>query len=187
MLADPVAVDAMMVAIQARFGGPNILVDNASVRHVSPLAEMDLTEFRAIQSANVGGPCLCAEAALPMMAASGGGAIVNIGGLTGDTCVRDRLQVSASKAALYGMTVGLALKGSSYGATVYMIEPRSIDTLRPGGHRHALGYFGSNKFLDRKGKPEEILGMVQMVCGPGARNITAQTIHVNEELTCRYE
>jgi 3-oxoacyl-[acyl-carrier protein] reductase len=178
-VSDKDAVVAMMAAIERRFGGLTILVNNAAVRRLCPLADMTLEEFRAIQSANVEGPFLCAQAALPIMAKSGGGTIVNIGGLTGHTGVRDRLHVSVSKAALNGLTVALAHEGAPFDVTANLIVPGSIDTERPLGHRHAPGYLGNDNLLGRKGRPEEIAGMVRMVCGPAGRYITAQTIHVN--------
>ena len=176
---EPEAVDAMIIAVKERFNALNILVNNASVRRLCPISEMSLGEFRSIQSSNVEGPFLCSKAALPVMASSGGGTIVNIGGLTGHTGVRDRLHVSTSKAALIGMTVALAHEGAPYHVTANLIVPGSIDTQRSPGHKHAPGYIGNNNLLARKGRPEEVAGMVRMVCGPGGRYITAQTIHVN--------
>src|SRR3546814_1320853 len=64
-ITDPEAVAAMVEAVVARFGKLTILVNNATLRRVVPLAEMTLAEWRAVQSVTVEGAFLCAQAAAP--------------------------------------------------------------------------------------------------------------------------
>lgn len=99
-ISSPIAVRGLMNAAAARFGSLTILVNNASVRRVVPLAEMTLEEWRTVQSVIVEGSFLCTQAAVPHMRAAGGGAIVNIGGISAHRGVKDRLHVSAAKAAV---------------------------------------------------------------------------------------
>lgn len=178
-ISSPAAVRGLMDAAAARFGRLTILVNNASVRRVVPLAEMTLEEWRAVQSVIVEGSFLCAQAAVPHMRAAGGGTIVNIGGISAHKGVKDRLHVSAAKAAVAGMTRALAIDLAEDGITVNCVSPGAIDTVRgasagprPQGLAHGIP-------LGRMGEPADIAAMVRMLCGPGGRYVTGQTVHVN--------
>src|SRR5436190_9276687 len=114
------------------------------------------------------------------MIRAGGGAIVNIGGRTAHTGARGRAHVVASKAGLAGMTRALSLDLAGYGITVNCVVPGTIETVRglPGAperpaHRQGLPPLG------RRGEPEEVAAAVRFLCGPGARYVTGQALHVN--------
>ena len=62
-IRDPRAVDAMVAAAVERFGGLNILVNNASLRQLLPLEEMTLEQWRAVFAVTVEGAMLCTVAA----------------------------------------------------------------------------------------------------------------------------
>jgi len=103
-----------------------------------------------------------------------------IGGQTGHKGAAGRAHVVAAKAGLAGFTKGLALDLAPMGVTVNNVVPGTIDTVRglPGAparpaHRTSLPPLG------RRGEPEEIAAMVRMLCGPDARYLTGQTIHIN--------
>jgi 3-oxoacyl-[acyl-carrier protein] reductase len=114
------------------------------------------------------------------MIRAGGGTVVNIGGLTAHRGADGRAHVIAAKAGLAGLTRGLALDLAPHRITVNCVVPGTIETVRglPGAperpeHRRSLPPVG------RRGEPEEIAAMVRMLCGPDARYITGQSIHVN--------
>jgi 3-oxoacyl-[acyl-carrier protein] reductase len=76
---------------------------------------------------------------------AGGGAVINIGGLTGHKGATDRVHVVTAKAGLAGMTKALALDLAPHGITVNCVVPGTIDTVRglPGApvrpeHRRSL-------------------------------------------------
>ena len=85
-----------------------------------------------------------------------------------------------AKAGLAGMTKALALDLAPQRITVNCVVPGRIDTVRtasadaaPHVHRPAVPPIG------RLGQPEEVAAVVRMLCGPDARYITGQAIHVN--------
>ena len=179
-ITDENAVAAMTNASIARFGRLDILVNNAAVRGETKLSEMSLAEWRRVVAPTLEGPFLCARAALPHLVASGNGAIINIGGLTGYTGARNRVHVVSAKAGLDGMTKALAHELADDGITVNLVSPGLIDTLR-GKHNPANPdhHKRHDTLLGRRGRPEEVAAMVRHLAGPNGRFITGQTIHVN--------
>jgi 3-oxoacyl-[acyl-carrier protein] reductase len=166
-----------VTAAVAHFGRLDILVNNASVRTEMPFADLTLREWREVIGVALDGAFLCSRTALPYLAASGAGAIVNIGGLTAYTGAKHRAHVIAAKAGLDGLTRALAVELAPLNITVNLVAPGLIDTARSGSapnhHQHSATLAG------RRGTPEEVAALVCFLAGPAARFITGQTIHVN--------
>ena len=178
-ISEPDVVDDMVDAVMAKFGKINILINNASVRKVCKLEDMDIEAFREIMKVDVEGPFLCARATLPKMIESGGGTIINIGGLSGHTGVRERLHVSTAKSALTGMSVALAHEGGPHGVTSNCLVPGRVLTDTGAEHQKPPGLRSGNTPTNVDGHPDHIAAMVRALCGPGGRYTTGQTIHVN--------
>jgi 3-oxoacyl-[acyl-carrier protein] reductase len=178
-VTDRAAVDAMVAAAVAAFGRIDFLVNNAALRAETPFGELPYEEWRRVLSVILDGSFHCAQACLPQLIRARG-AIVNIGGMTGHKGAAGRAHVVAAKAGLAGMTRALALDLAPHGVTVNCVVPGTIETQRglPGAperpaHRQALPPVG------RRGTPGEVAETVRFLCGPGARYITGQALHVN--------
>jgi 3-oxoacyl-[acyl-carrier protein] reductase len=176
----PEEVQRLVEATVKRFGRLDFLVNNAAVRYETPFSSMKFEEWRQVLAIVLDGAFLCARAALPHMIGAGGGTIVNIGGQTGHRGAAERAHVITAKAGLAGMTKALALDLAPHKITVNCVVPGTIESQRglPGvpdrpAHRMTVPPIG------RRGEPEEIAAMVRMLCGPDARYITGQAIHVN--------
>ena len=179
-VTDPGEVKALVEATVQRFGGLDILVNNAAVRMETPFEQIALEDWRRVIATVLDGAFLCTQACLPHLARGGAGAVINIGGLTGHRGATGRAHVIAAKAGLAGMTKALALDLAPQGITVNCVVPGTIDSQRglPGvperpEHRRAPPPIG------RRGEPEEIAAMVRMLSGPDGRYVTGQSIHVN--------
>jgi 3-oxoacyl-[acyl-carrier protein] reductase len=176
----PDEVKALVEATVQRFGRLDFLVNNAAVRYETAFSSITFAEWRQVLAIVLDGAFLCAQAALPHLIRAGGGTIVNIGGQTGHKGAAERAHVITAKAGLAGMTKALALDLAPHRITVNCVVPGAIESQRglPGvperpADRRAPPPIG------RRGEPEEIAAMVRMLCGPDARYITGQAIHVN--------
>ena len=176
----PEQVKALVDATVKRFGRIDFLVNNAAVRFETAFSAIQYEEWRRVLAIVLDGAFLCAQAVLPHLQKAGGGTIVNIGGQTGHRGAAERAHVITAKAGLAGMTKALAMDLAPHKITVNCVVPGTIESQRglPGvpdrpAHRMTVPPIG------RRGEPEEIAAMVRMLCGPDARYITGQAIHVN--------
>ncbi len=177
-VTDEAAVAAMMQATLARFGRLDILVNNAAVRDVTAIDAIDLATWRRVTGIILDGAFICVKAALPALRASGAGAIVNIGGMSGHTGAAGRPHVVAAKLGLVGLTRGLAFDLAPDGITVNCVVPGLIDTAREGSSGTGTAHKHSG-LLGRRGRPEEVASVVRLLCGPEGRYVTGQEWHVN--------
>jgi 3-oxoacyl-[acyl-carrier protein] reductase len=174
-VADSDAVRMMVEAVVTRFGRIDYLINNAALRRAQALEQMTPALWREVMAVTLDGQFYCALACLPHLKASGAGAIVNIGGLTAHTGARDRTHVVTAKAGLVGLTRALASELAEQNITVNLVSPGMIGAAPatlPQQPRFST-------LTGTRGAPEDIAGMVRFLCGPQARYITGQTIHVN--------
>jgi NAD(P)-dependent dehydrogenase (short-subunit alcohol dehydrogenase family) len=127
-------VDHMVQEVLGRFRRIDVLVNNAGIYPRSNLIDMSDEFLREMFDVNVFGMFRCARAVLPVMMKQRYGKIVNMSSVTGPM-VADasggQTAYAATKAAVLGFTVALALEVAQYGVNVNCICPGSIDT--PGG------------------------------------------------------
>jgi 3-oxoacyl-[acyl-carrier protein] reductase len=179
-ITDRDAVDAMIDQVRQTYGRLDILVNNAAIRQESAFEEMTYADWRQTLDLCLDGAFHCTQAALPLLKLSGGGSIINIGGLTAHTGASQRVHVVTAKAGLVGMTRALAHELAPHGITVNCVAPGLIETKRgatstPAPHHHAQ----RTNLLGRRGQPEEIAEAVRWLAGPGARYVTGQVMHLN--------
>ena len=178
-VADVAAVAAMVGAAAARFGGIDILVNNAAVRVEQSFEEMTLADWRAVTAVILDGAFNCVKACLPYLKRSGAGVIVNIGGLSAHTGAARRPHVVTAKAGLIGFTRALAHELAGDKIRVNTVTPGLMATPRPPGQPEPQHHSLVHALAGRRGLPEDIAAAVRFVCGPAAGFITGQNIHVN--------
>jgi 3-oxoacyl-[acyl-carrier protein] reductase len=178
-VTDRGAVERMAALAAERFGGIDILVNNAALRRESKLESMTFEEWRQITGCILDGAFHCVQACLPHIRRSRQGAIVNVGGLSAHAGSKDRLHVVTAKSGLVGFTRGLAHDLAEHGVTVNCLAPGFIDTARRGGGPAPAHHATSTILAGRLGAVQEIAATVRFLCGPSARYITGQTVHVN--------
>jgi 3-oxoacyl-[acyl-carrier protein] reductase len=176
-LTRPGDVETVVAAAISAFGGIDILVNNAAVRNETPIDQLTLETWRGVMALALDAPFLTVKAALEPLSRSGHGAIVNIGGLTAYTGARHRAHVIAAKSGLDGLTRALAHDLAERNITVNLVSPGLMDTARAGPEpRH---HATAANLAGRRGMPGEVAAMVRFLCGPAARYITGQALHVN--------
>jgi 3-oxoacyl-[acyl-carrier protein] reductase len=178
-VADAAAMQTMADAATARFGRTDFLINNAAIRRERPLEQMSLDDFREVTGVILEGAFICVKVFLGELKRSGAGAIVNIGGMSAHTGSKHRVHVTAAKAGLIGFTRGLAHDLAADNVTANCVVPGLIATPRdphlPEPQHHAIHHTLSG----RRGAVEDIATTVRFLCGPGARFITGQALHVN--------
>ena len=114
----------------AYLGGLDILVNNAGVSLSRPYAEVDLQTFHWLMDLNVGAPFFCTQHALPHLAKSGRGSVINVTSIHGIATVPGLSAYAATKGALISLTRSLALELAPLRVRVNAIGPGLIEVQR---------------------------------------------------------
>jgi 3-oxoacyl-[acyl-carrier protein] reductase len=178
-VAEVTAVQAMADAAAKQFGRLDILVNNAALRREKRFADMTYAEWREVLDVTLDGAFHCTKACLPALRQSGGGTIINIGGLSAHTGARDRAHVVTAKAGIVGFTRALAHDLADDGITVNCVVPGLIGTPRPKDKPEPAHHLKHQTITGERGKPEHVAAMVRFLCSPAARYINGQAIHAN--------
>ncbi len=177
-VADAAAVEAMAQAALKAFGRIDILVNNASLRREKPIDEMSYAEWREIMDATLDSAFHGVHACLPAMKKNGG-TIINIGGMSAHIGSKGRAHVMTAKAGLVGFTRALAHDLGAHHITANCVVPGAIHTTRPRSSLNPAHHLTHGTITGEPGKPDDVAAMVRLLAGPGGRNVTGQTIHVN--------
>ena len=177
-VADPKVAEAMAAAAMKAFGRIDILVNNAALRREKNIAEMSYDEWREVMGVILDGSFHCVKACLPALRKQGG-TIINIGGMSAHIGSKGRAHVMTAKAALVGFSRALAHDLAQDKITANCVVPGAIDTSRPSTSLKPAHHLTHGTITGERGKPEDVAAMVRFLAGPGARNVTGQTLHVN--------
>lgn len=121
----------MAAAASDKFGGIDILVNNAALYGsltFVPFDKLDESEWDSTMDVNVKGIWQCCKAVVPSMRERGGGTIVNISSLAATYGMPNGLHYTASKAAVIGITRGLAREIGRFNIRVNTVAPNVVNT-----------------------------------------------------------
>lgn len=175
---DADAVKGAVAETVKAFGGIHILVNNAGLAKLKPYDQFAIEEFDRMVAVNVRAVFAAVQAAAPQMGE--GGRIVNIGSINANfnPFPGNSLYVM-SKAAVAGLTRGLARDLAPLGITVNNVQPGPTDTdMNPADGPHAPVVSGMIP-VGRYGTGAEIADMVAYLATPGAAFVTGATINVD--------
>jgi 3-hydroxybutyrate dehydrogenase len=127
-VADEASVNAAFAAARDRYGGVDILINNAGITPSAPLHNMDLAMWNEVIAINLTGAFLCSRAALADMYAKGWGRIVNVASIAGLKGGPYISAYCASKHGMIGMTRALAHEAAKRGVTVNAVCPGYVET-----------------------------------------------------------
>jgi NAD(P)-dependent dehydrogenase (short-subunit alcohol dehydrogenase family) len=108
-LGDFWSIAAAVERVVERFGGLDVLVNNAGIMFERTIAEIRLAEWELMMAVNLRAPLFLAQAALPHMRKRGGGSVVNIGSIEGLGANPGHTAYCASKAGVHGLTRAMAV------------------------------------------------------------------------------
>lgn len=142
------------------FGRVDVLVNNAGIAHVAPIARIDVADFQRVTAVNQLGCLLGMKTVIPVMTEAGGGSIINVSSVAGMEGVPGMVAYVASKFAIRGMTRTAALELGSLGIRVNSIHPGGIDTPMARAGEEELEAAGASVYaklpLARIGQPIEM-------------------------------
>jgi NAD(P)-dependent dehydrogenase (short-subunit alcohol dehydrogenase family) len=180
-VSDPAAVAAAFDTAMKRFGRLDALVNNAGTAVFKPLLETTHEEWQRVLAVNLTGPFLTTQIAAPLMADTGGGAIVNITSISGLRASTLRVAYGTSKAALAHLTKQQAAELASLGIRVNAVAPGPVDTAMAKEVHSAeirADYHDAIP-LNRYGLEEELAEAIYFLCSDKASYITGQTLAVD--------
>ena len=177
-VADPKVAQALADAAVKAFGRIDILVNNAALRREKSIVDMSYEEWREVMGVILDGSFHGVKACLPALRKQGG-TIINIGGMSAHIGSKHRAHVMTAKAALVGFSRALAHDLAADKITANCVVPGAIDTARPSTSLKPAHHLTHGTITGERGKPEDVAAMVRFLAGPGGRNVTGQTLHVN--------
>ena len=177
-VADEAAMAAAFDAIEAEFGGLDVVVNTAGVMVLGPIADYSLDQFDALMRTNVRGTFVVSQLAAQRI--RGGGAIINFSTSVTRTQFPTYGPYVASKAAVEGMTMILARELRGRDVTVNAVAPGPTATplFLEGKTPEAIETLSNAAPRGRLGTPEDIAEATAFLAGPG-RWINGQTIFAN--------
>ena len=170
-----------------RFGTLDILVNNAGIRLYQTVVEASEESWDTILGVNLKGYAFCAKAAIPVMRRAGGGSIVNVASIRSFVAGGNTVQYDTTKAAVAGLTRGMALDHAVDNIRVNAVCPGPIFTSFHAGRAAASGQsleafqaeFGKHTMLKRPGTPREIASCILFLASPEASFVTAACLVVD--------
>lgn len=180
-VADAAGVFAAVPRAVARFGRLDALVNNAGTAVFKPILDTTPEEWARVLAVNLTGPFLCTQAAAPLMAENGGGAVVNITSISGVRASTLRIAYGTSKAGLAHLTKQQAVELASLGIRVNAVAPGPVDTaMAKAVHTPEIRRDYHDAIpLNRYGLEEELAEAIFFLCSDRASYITGQTIAVD--------
>jgi NAD(P)-dependent dehydrogenase (short-subunit alcohol dehydrogenase family) len=181
-VTDGARVQAAFLEVADAFGRFDFLVNNAGVRHIAPIAEHSLDEWRRTIDINLTGTFICTQVAVRLMLARGGGRIVNLASIAGALPLKNRAAYDASKAGIIALTKATAAELSSQGITCNAIAPGVIETPLSVDYfkdEQMVATVTANTPLGRWGQVDEISNAALFLCGEASEFIQGHTLFVD--------
>jgi 3-hydroxybutyrate dehydrogenase len=191
-LADTGAVDQLMQSASDAFGGPDVVINNAVVRHFAPVEEMAIADWQRSLAVNLTAPLRIIQLALPGMLARDFGRIVNLSSQYGQRGARNRVDYATTKTGILGLTRTVALETAGTGVTCNAVSPGTLPTPAIYNRIDALA---SARGLSREDAVREYMkerqpsgrfveladvgATIVFLCGPAARDITGAVIPID--------
>jgi D-sorbitol dehydrogenase (acceptor) len=191
-VTDLSAIETVVREIDQKYGGIDILVNNAAIFDMAPVNEITEASYEKVFSINLKGPLFMMKAVSNVMIARGrGGKIINMASQAGRRGEALVLLYCASKAAIISATQSAALALVKYGINVNAIAPGVVDGehwdvvdahfakwegLKPGEKKAAVA---KSVPIGRFATPDDIKGLAVFLASADSNYILAQTYNVD--------
>lgn len=191
-VADAAQCTALIRDAEAHFGRVDVLVNNAGIQHVAPVAEFPPERWDAILAVLLSAAFHTTRAVLPGMQQRGYGRIINIASVHGLVASTNKCAYVAAKHGLVGLTKVVALEEAGRGITCNAICPGFVRTPLVQGRieqlaaeKHLPMEEAARQFIvdkmptERFTTVEEIAGLALFLCSDAAVNLTGAALPID--------
>jgi 3-oxoacyl-[acyl-carrier protein] reductase len=184
-LSNPADAERYVKEAASRWGHIDVLVNNAGVAREGVIGLFGNEPLDQVIDVNLKGTIYVTRAASRVMLAKRSGAIINISSVIGLSGYRGLSVYGATKAALDGLTRGLARELGSRGITVNSIAPGYLRTeMSHGLDADQLGQITRRTPMGRLGEPHDVARAALFLTDPANNYITGQVLVIDGGLTC---
>lgn len=179
-ISDQTEVKAVVEKIAEQHKVIDVLVNNAGIAHVGTAENTAEEDFDRLLNVNIKGVYNCLHEVIPVMKQTGG-SIVNMASVAALVGLSDRFAYSATKGAVYAMTLSVAKDFLAYSIRCNSISPGRVHTPfvdgflaknYPGKEAEMFDKLSKTQPIGRMGKPEEIAQLALYLCSNEASFIT---------------
>lgn len=186
-LTDAAYADGLPSAVVKALGRLDIVVNNAGVIARGPVTETSDADWELNVGVNVEAPFRICRAAIPLMAAQGGGAIVNVASCWGLRPGPNHAVYCMTKAAIASLTQCMGMDHAHQGVRINAVAPNEVNTpmLRTGFVKRgfdpdtAVAELGKTVPLGRIAEPEDIADVILFLASDAARYMVGAVVEVN--------
>ena len=186
-LMDASYADGLPQAVVETLGGLDIVVNNAGVITRGNVVDTSDDDWKISLGVNVEAPFRICRAAIPIMAASGGGAIVNTASCWGLRPGPDHAVYCMTKAAIASLTQCMGRDHAHQGIRINAVCPNEVNTpmLRSGFAKRgfdpetAVAELGATVPLGRIAEPDDITDVILFLVSDAARYMCGSLVEVN--------
>ena len=186
------AIEAMMADLLGHTGAIDILVNNAVVRHFSPIEHFPPERWDEALAVNLSAPFHLIRLALPGMKQRRWGRIINMASIYSTRAVADRIDYVTTKTAIVGMTRAVAIETTKNGITCNALCPGTLRTPAIQGKIADIAaregraidettsdYLATRQPTGRFVALEAVGAMAAFLCSPAAQDITGATLPID--------
>ncbi len=191
-LRSEAAVAAAVSRVTERFGGIDVLVNNAGVNAYFDAVEMTSDDWDTVFAIDLKAAWMCAKYTLPALVESGHGSIVNIASIHALMTIAGMFPYAAAKSGLLGLSRSLALEYAHKNVRVNAICPGYVDTrlvqewVDQQNDPDTISRVMASLPLGRFAQPEEIASLIAYLASDDASYITGATLSIDGGLSARY-
>jgi NAD(P)-dependent dehydrogenase (short-subunit alcohol dehydrogenase family) len=192
-VADEARVAAMMAAAAERFGGIDVLYNNAGISPDDDASILDtsVAAWQRVQDVNTKGVFLCCKHGIPHLRRRGGGSVINVASFVALVgAATSQISYTASKGAVLALSRELAVQFAREGIRVNALCPGPVETPLLlnifGDNPDALARRAVHWPTGRLGKPREIVNGALFLASDESSYVTGSTFLVDGGLTAAY-